>query len=118
MSHHAFVDPLDRPGEADLTTHVDFAALGRAARAAGADAHGPIEQGTFLARLGIGERAAALSRHASPEQAEAIGAALARLTAPDSTMATLFKAWAVVPRGAPSPPGFDAPPAGPTTEQP
>jgi NADH dehydrogenase [ubiquinone] 1 alpha subcomplex assembly factor 7 len=33
---HRYADPLDNPGEADLTTHVDFAALGRAAKSTGA----------------------------------------------------------------------------------
>ena len=54
VRRHAFHDVLDRPGEADLTAHVDFAALIAAAESAGARAHGPIAQGVFLARLGIG----------------------------------------------------------------
>jgi SAM-dependent MidA family methyltransferase len=33
---HAYADPLAAPGEADLTAHVDFAALARAGREAGA----------------------------------------------------------------------------------
>ena len=33
---HAYADPLAEPGEADLTAHVDFAALARAAIDAGA----------------------------------------------------------------------------------
>ena len=36
VRRHAFADPLAEPGEADLTAHVDFAALAEAARAAGA----------------------------------------------------------------------------------
>ncbi len=42
------VDPLGAPGEADLTAHVDFSAMARSARAAGAAVYGPIEQGDFL----------------------------------------------------------------------
>ena len=103
---HAYADPLADPGEADLTTHVDFAALARGAAAAGAKAHGPIEQGLFLRRLGIVERAAALSRRATPAQATSLAAALDRLTAPHSSMATLFKAMAVTPADAPTPAGF------------
>ncbi len=102
-----YADVLAAPGEADLTVHVDFAALAGAARAAGAEAHGPVEQGLFLRRLGIEARAASLSRRAEPHQARAIEAALARFTSPSSSMATLFKAFAVGPRGAPVPPGFD-----------
>ena len=32
VSRHNYVDPLNAPGEADLTAHVDFGALARAAR--------------------------------------------------------------------------------------
>ena len=69
-------------------------------------AHGPIAQGVFLERLGIAERATALQRKASAVQAVAIEAALVRFTAPDSSMATLFKAFAVTPAGVAPPPGF------------
>lgn len=92
---------LDMPGSADLTAHVDFAALARAARAAGAEVHGPVGQGDFLMALGLGERAAALSRAG----AENIGAAVERLAAPDQ-MGVLFKALAVVPPGFGPPAGF------------
>ncbi len=109
MRGHAFVDPLEAPGEADLTTHVDFAALRRAAEGAGAQAWGPVPQGEWLERLGIRARAAALRRRATPAQAEAVAAALARLTAPGSSMATLFKAFAVTRVGAAPPPGFEDP---------
>ena len=51
MKGHQFVDPLVDPGEADLTTHVDFAALGRAAKAANAAVHGPTSQGEFWKTL-------------------------------------------------------------------
>ena len=47
---HRMVDPLLAPGEADLTAHVDFAAMARSARAAGAAVYGPIDQGDFLRR--------------------------------------------------------------------
>ena len=104
---HAHADVLATPGEADLTTHVDFAALARAARAAGARVHGPVEQGVFLRRLGIDTRAARLKRDADPGQADAIDAALARLTAPESSMATLFKVMAITAPDASPPPGFE-----------
>ena len=103
---HAYADPLADPGEADLTAHVDFAALARAAAAAGARAHGPLAQGVFLQRLGIAARAATLKRHADVTQAAAIDAALDRLASPRSSMATLFKVLAVTSADAPTPPGF------------
>ena len=108
MRGHAYADVLRDPGEADLTAHVDFAALARTAEAAGATAHGPIAQGVFLDRLGIAARAAKLRAQADAAQVALIDAALVRFTAPDSTMATLFKVLAVTPKGMPAPPGFEA----------
>ena len=101
-------DPLDAPGEADLTAHVDFSALAQTARAAGAAAHGPVPQGTFLRRLGIDARANAL-RTAAPHRATTVDAAMARLTdmSASTAMGALFKVLAITPPGAPMPPGFD-----------
>ena len=107
---HRPVEPLASLGDADLTAHVDFAALGRAVAEAGATSYGPIGQGVFLRRLGIEARAETLSRHAGPVQQAAIAAALARLIAP-TEMGTLFKAVAWTPDGIPPPPGFEEPEA-------
>ena len=103
---HQPVDPLAEPGLADLTTHVDFAALARAAQAEGLAVQGPVGQGAFLAELGIFERAAALKRHASPEQTAAVDAGLARLTEGGRGMGEMFKVLAVRPAGAALLPGF------------
>ena len=92
LAGHRFADPLARPGEADLTTHVDFAALARAAAAEGAAVHGPVTQRDFLRALGLDQRAERLSLRATPSQAEAIEAARLRLTDPDPRgMGALFK---------------------------
>ena len=114
---HRFVDPLDQPGEADLTTHVDFAALGRAARAAGAGVHGPITQGVLLTGLGILDRARALTRRADAAQEGQIEAALARLISAQAGivvgggvvdgMGQLFKAICVTAPGMATPAGFE-----------
>ena len=104
---HRYVDAFETPGEADLTVHVDFAALARVAKGAGAAVHGPLAQGDFLQRLGIATRAAVLRRNADAQQGVLIDAALERLTAPHSTMATLFKVLAVTARDAPVPPCFE-----------
>ena len=66
VRRHAWVDPLSRPGLADLTAHVQFAPLARKARAAGLAADGPMTQAEFLGRLGVAERAARLMA-ANPE---------------------------------------------------
>ena len=94
LRRHARYEVLSDPGEADLTAHVDFAALAQAAAAAGAACQGPVAQGTFLARLGLGARAEALLRTATPEQGRDIEAARARLAGPEQ-MGEHFKALAL-----------------------
>ena len=104
VAAHRFADPLAAPGEADLSAHVDFAALGEAGRRAGAGVHGPIGQGTLLTALGIAARAHSLAaRH--PAETPTLKAALVRLTGDDG-MGRLFKALAFLPRAAHSVPGF------------
>jgi len=108
MRRHAFVDPLEEPGEADLTVHVDFARMAQAALRAGAATHGPVRQADFLLGLGLAERAQALSAKATPQQVQAIGAAFARLTERGATgMGDLFKVLAVSHPGLPPLPGFE-----------
>jgi len=99
---HAPADPLEAPGEADLTWLIDFDRLA-AGLAPLASACAP--QGAFLGRLGIGRRAAQLAA-AQPGAADAVADALERLTAP-AQMGTLFKALAAWPAGQPVPPGFE-----------
>jgi NADH dehydrogenase [ubiquinone] 1 alpha subcomplex assembly factor 7 len=106
VRQHRMIGVLDMPGESDLTAHVDFAAMARAAREAGAAAHGPVPQGLFLNRLGIAARAATLLRHASPRQRVDIAAACERLIG-EAQMGTLFQVLAITARDAPVPPGFD-----------
>ncbi|MBE0530644.1 MAG: SAM-dependent methyltransferase [Rhodospirillales bacterium] len=102
---HAYHDPLADPGQADLTAHVDFGAVTRAAIEAGAKPFGPIGQGLFLERLGLGARADALIAGATPAQAESVCAARHRLTAAGE-MGTLFKAVSLQNPDLPPPPGF------------
>lgn len=104
MRGHAFSPVLENPGEQDLTAHVDFEAVGRAAADAGASVTPVVTQGEWLIRLGVEARAQALSR-ANPERAHEIEAAVQRLTAADQ-MGTLFKAIAVHSREWPTPAGF------------
>lgn len=106
LRRHAFVPPLEAPGEVDLTAHVDFAAVRRAAEAAGATVYGPIPQGLFLASLGIEQRAAALIRRATPAQAAALDNGVRRLLHA-SEMGTLFKVLAIAGPATPPPPGFE-----------
>lgn len=92
-------------GETDLTAHVDFAAVARAARQAGAATDGPTAQGDFLRDLGIETRAALLRQLATPAQADAIDAAMRRLIDPGQ-MGTLFRAIALRDSSLPPAAGF------------
>ncbi len=103
---NAACDPLSEPGTADITAHVDFAALAAAGRAAGAAAHGPLPMGVFLQRLGLMARSAMLAQSA-PVRAGAILAAAQRLVAPEG-MGRLFKALCIAHPALPTPTGFDA----------
>ena len=102
---HAFTTLLGEPGEADLSAHVDFTALGDAGRRGGAGVHGPIGQGALLIAMGIAGRAQNLAAR-NPAAAPDLTAALARLTEP-AAMGTLFKALALLPGAAATAPGFD-----------
>jgi NADH dehydrogenase [ubiquinone] 1 alpha subcomplex assembly factor 7 len=104
---HAPWPVLASPGEADLSSHVDFRALAEAACAAGAAVYGPVPQGPFLRAMGIDLRIARLLEHATPEQRRQLRAALFRLT-DGGAMGELFKVLALAAPGAP-PPGFTAP---------
>jgi NADH dehydrogenase [ubiquinone] 1 alpha subcomplex assembly factor 7 len=105
VHRHSYAPVLERPGEADLTAHIDFNALAQAARSVGADCWGPVPQGEFLRRLGIETRAASLIAKATPQQKSDIESALNRLIG-DDQMGTLFKVMAIGPRAAAPPAGF------------
>ena len=115
IARHSFADPLKNPGQADVTAHVDFQALARAAEDVGARVHGPVTQGEFLKRLGIEQRAITLMAKASPEISEDISGALKRLTGGGrGGMGTLFKVLGLSGPNLPSLPGLsdEQPPAG------
>ena len=101
---HATADPFAEPGLADLTAHVDFAAI--AAAAAPATCSAMTTQGALLARLGIAERARKLAEGLQGAALASHVAAFHRLTGP-TEMGNLFKAVALYPRTAAVPPGFD-----------
>ncbi len=101
---HRFAAVLDAPGEQDLTAHVDFEAVARAAGAAGATVTTLSTQGAWLERLGISARAAALVA-ANPERADEIAAARARLGDEDA-MGRLFKVIAIQAPDWPAPAGI------------
>ena len=105
VRRHQKVDPLDTPGEADLTAHVDFALL--AQMAGGCAISSPTPQGVFLERLGITARAQALAAKLDGAALESHVAAHRRLTHPQE-MGNLFKVMALTRAGGALPPGVDA----------
>ena len=109
VGKHEYADPLASPGRNDLTAHVDFEALADAAESLGASAFGPVDQGEFLRRLGIEQRALALKNTAPPAKVIDIERALERLTGGNErNMGRLFKAMGFAhPRLGPLP-GFES----------
>ncbi|WP_117193686.1 class I SAM-dependent methyltransferase [Rhizobium terrae] len=96
VRNHDFDPPLANPGEADLTSHVDFEDLAKIAVAAGAHLNGGLHQGDFLYGLGLAERATALAKDKEPAEQRLIAAAVDRLAgAGAGKMGELFKVIAV-----------------------
>jgi NADH dehydrogenase [ubiquinone] 1 alpha subcomplex assembly factor 7 len=108
VAAHSYIDPLRRPGEVDLTAHVDFASLAQHAEIMGGRIHGPVSQRDFLVRLGIESRAAGLKEQATPEQTAGIERGLKRLTATGPKgMGELFKVLAIADPKFGDLPGFE-----------
>ncbi len=103
VREHTYHDPLADPGTADLTAHVDFGAIARAAE--GCAVYGPVPQGAFLMRLGVAERAERLALGANDEQVKELYAGVRRLTDP-AEMGGLFKVLCITTRNSPKPDGF------------
>jgi len=95
-----YADPLAEPGQADITAHVDFAAI-----AARVNAQGPVKQNAFLTALGLFQRSDFLARK-HPEMADKLKISAQRLTAPEA-MGSLFKCLALCPKGFLTLPGFE-----------
>jgi SAM-dependent MidA family methyltransferase len=91
--HQAHADPFLRPGEEDITAHVDFSALAAAARETGVPVLGYATQAQFLVNCGItdvlGEANAENALHYAPIAAQA-----QKLLSP-AEMGELFKVLAV-----------------------
>ncbi len=102
---HKFIDPLEHPGEADVTADVDFSALKTIALHTRAKVAGPIGQGEFLRNLGIEVRAAQLMRSAAADIVDVIKADLNRLVDP-AHMGVAFKAMAIMAPSLNEVPGF------------
>lgn len=104
LSAHEYVGPLAAPGHADLTAHVDFAALAAAAAPA---RHVFCSQAAYLTELGLIERTRALAAHLSGAALDNHISASKRLTDADK-MGFLFKVLGLYAASGPQPLGFTA----------
>ena len=90
LFRHQKRDPLEAPGQDDLTVWADFPTVARAAANARVAVSPIVPQRAFLSRMGIETRHAALVAK-NPEQTDKLNRQYERLMAPDQ-MGTLFKA--------------------------
>jgi SAM-dependent MidA family methyltransferase len=104
VAQHKTTDPLDAPGMADLTAHVDFEGLAKAATEVSYSRL--TTQGVFLERLGITQRAQALASKLGGSARVTHIAAHRRLTHPEE-MGSLFKVLGLSPKDARPPPGLE-----------
>lgn len=93
VKDHEYVDAFEEPGTADLTSHVDFYKIREIAERNHCDVYGSVEQGDFLHKLGIGQRAEQLAK-TDTAQAQTIYDAYKRLTDKDQ-MGELFRVMAI-----------------------
>lgn len=97
LRRHAHEPVLANPGEADLTSHVDFSALAGAAKAVGLETFSAT-QGEFLLALGLLERAGMLGANADETVREKLTGEVERLAGPQA-MGSLFKVLTILPPG-------------------
>jgi len=108
VRRHKFVDVLHRPGQTDLTSHVDFEALAQGFRAGGAVVHGPRTQQSFLVAMGLREREKTLRKNAGARERIMVSRQAERLVS-EKQMGHLFKVIAVTNAGLDKPHPFYIP---------
>lgn len=107
LSKHTYANPLQNPGNQDLTAHVNFRHLTTVVRNSlpfPPKVFGPVSQGDFLKNLNIETRSNILiTEH--PHRRAQIKTDLSRLTS-DKEMGTLFKVLGITNNASFSPTGF------------
>ena len=99
---HRFVPVTEAPGECDLTSHVDFEALGKALADGGAAVWPALTQRAFLLAMGLEQRTHILMSKAEGGPRQALERALTRLADP-AQMGNLFKVLAATSPGLATP---------------
>lgn len=98
MRSHGFADVIGKPGECDLTSHVDFEMLAFALQEGGSVVHPAMTQRAFLMAMGLEARISQLVDNANPELQTILQRQKARL-ADDDQMGNLFKVMAATSPG-------------------
>ncbi len=92
--HERLDDPLQFPGEMDLTAHIDFSAMARAGERGGLEMLGFTTQGWFLLGLGILERLEQSTAKMTQERGRSLRESVMRLLMPHE-MGERFKVLAM-----------------------
>ena len=105
IKDNKFVNPLSDPGNADITSHIDFNDITIQAKNEMVDVWGPDAQGTFLKKMGAVERLRSLEELSDSKTKKELRLGLNRLIN-NKEMGELFKVFAITPNKYPSPEGF------------
>ncbi len=102
LHRHKMVPVTHLPGESDITSHVDFEALGHALAKAGAKVPPAITQRQFLLQMGLEIRASVLAAKADAAQLAMLNRVVGRLVDEDQ-MGKLFKVMTATSLKLPTP---------------
>ncbi len=94
VNKHKFKSVLEKPGQSDLSSHVNFKLLKEIAVKKNLYVSPVREQRNFLLELGIKERLKSLTKNVSSSVAETVNSEVKRLIDPDE-MGSLFKVIAI-----------------------
>jgi NADH dehydrogenase [ubiquinone] 1 alpha subcomplex assembly factor 7 len=108
MKNHSYCSIFESPGEADITSHVDFSQLGKAFEKSGVNAFRVLAQGEFLNAMGLQLRTEVLARKVDSVQRSQLQQASRRLSNSDE-MGQLFKVFCAAHKDMPMPFPFEAP---------
>lgn len=98
MRQHKYVPLAEAPGDCDITSHVDFEALGKALRSGGATTWPAITHRAFLMAMGLEQRFAVLASSADEPGRKLLERQMTRL-AGEEQMGNLFKILAATSPG-------------------
>lgn len=104
VQNHTSVDPLDAPGAADISAHVDFAAFATDMEHAGFTAWPRLTQAQFLGALGIEARLSSLLAGQPADVVNRLEAGAARIMSPSGMGRQFRTALVTSPQLPPIPP--------------